>query len=320
MHLLPVKASQDGPKGTMNDIVYIDRLTKQKETEKVYGKAFIEAMYGKGILSSFVSVLLSSVVCKSSLLSKLYGLMQRTSLSQRKIAPFIDKFHVDPSEFLEPVDSFRSFNDFFIRKLKPGARQIAATKEIAVLPADARYLVFPDISKADGFVVKGKKFSLADFLQDSALAERYREGAMVLARLCPTDYHRFHFPCDCSSERPKLINGFLSSVNPLALRKNIHIFSQNKRFLSRLHSDVFGQILYVEVGATCVGGVHHSAMDGHHLKAEEKGYFSFGGSSLVLLFEKGRIVFDEDLTRASEEKIEIKGLMGQSLGRATVAQ
>jgi phosphatidylserine decarboxylase len=301
----------------MNDIIYIDRLSKKQQVEKIYGKAFIKAMYGKGFLCSFVSLLLTPFICKSRVLSHLYGVLQKSGISQRKIAPFIKEFQIDATEFLEPVESFYSFNDFFIRKLNPKARSVALEGDLAVMPADARYLVYPDLSACDGFFVKGQKFSLQEFLQDESLAQKYSHGSMVLARLCPTDYHRFHYPCQCVAEKPSLLNGFLSSVNPLALRKNIHIFSENKRYLTRLHSEVFGQILYLEVGATCVGGIYHTSSEGRCEKAEEKGYFSFGGSSVVLLFEPGRIAFDPDLIAASEQRIEVKGLMGQSLGRAT---
>jgi len=304
----------------MNDILYIDRVSKKQQTEKVYGKSFIEAMYGNGLLSSAVSFLLSPVVCKSPVMSHLYGFLQKSCLSQRKVKPFIEEFHVDITEFLDPVDSFKSFNDFFIRKLKPGARPMAPGADVAVLPADARYLFYPSIEEADGFLVKGKKFSLEDLLQDKALADRYNKGAMVIARLCPTDYHRFHFPCSCVPEKTRYVGGDLASVNPLALRKNISILSQNKRTLTSLHTKNFGTVLFIDVGATCVGGIHQTFAPGmSYAKGDEKGYFSFGGSSLVLLFEPGTIQFDQDLLDASQRKIEIRGLLGQSMGRSLIS-
>jgi phosphatidylserine decarboxylase len=300
----------------MNDILYIDRVTKKQETEKVYGKAFIEAMYGSGPVSYLASLLLSPLVCKSPLLSHLYGFLQKTKLSQRKVLPFIEKFHVDPQEFLDPISSYASFNDFFIRKLKPSARPIATGHDVAILPADARYLFYPRIDEADGFLVKGKKFTLDELLQDKLLAERYQKGAMVIARLCPTDYHRFHFPCSCLPGNPRILEGNLESVNPLALRKNIQILAENKRCITSLQTKNFGQVLYIEVGATFVGGIFQTFTPSEpYAKGDEKGYFSFGGSSLILLFEPGTIQFDQDLVDASQKKIEIRGLLGQSMGR-----
>ena len=241
--------------------------------------------------------------------SRLYGSFQKSGVSRSKIKPFIHSFEVDVSEFREPVESYRSFNDFFIRHLKAECRPIVPRKEVAVMPADARYLVFPQIDRADGFWVKGKTFSLSTLLQSGPLAERYAQGAMVIARLCPVDYHRFHFPCDCIPTKATLINGPLYSVNPIALKRNIEILSENKRMITELDTEQFGKILYIEVGATYVGSIHQTYLPNTpQAKGGEKGYFSFGGSCLILLFEPGKIVFDQDLIAFSAKKMEVPGL------------
>lgn len=295
----------------MKEIVFLDRVTKKRVHEKVYGQAFLRLVYGDRFR------FLMAWVSRNPFVSRFYGALQKSSFSRKKILPFLKKFEVDSSEFLDPVDSFRSFNDFFIRKLTPEARPIAAGRDVAILPADARYLVYPNIEKADGFVVKGKKFSLEAFLQNRDLAERYAHGSMVIARLCPSDYHRFHFPCNCLPSSAECIPGDLYSVNPMALCKNIEIFSENKRMVTLLRTNQFGDVLFVEVGATCVGTIHQTYTPFEpYAKGDEKGYFSFGGSSLVLLFEPGKIQFDQDLIDASQERVEIRGLMGQTLGRA----
>ncbi len=300
----------------MTEITYVDRLTQKEEKEIVYGQALIELFYGKGFFSQIASGLLLPLVCKFPFLSSLYGAVQKSRWSRRKIKPFIEKFHIDPLEFAQPVEAFASFNDFFIRKLKKEVRPVAAGEDVLIMPADARYLVFPNIAKADGFWIKGEKFSLRTLLEDDALADRFEGGAMALARLCPVDYHRFHFPCDNIPGEPRLINGPLYSVNPMALKRNIHILSENKRVITELKSSVFGSILYIEVGATNVGTICQTFTPRQsYAKGEEKGYFSFGGSSLVLLFEPNRISFDADLVRVSEKKMEVRGLLGQSLGR-----
>lgn len=244
-------------------------------------------------------------------------MFQKSKWSQGKVKPFIENFQVDSSEFQESPESFRSFNDFFIRKLKPECRPVANGNDVAVLPADARYLVFSDLEKTDGFLVKGQKFSLDELLQNASLAENYRNGEMLIARLCPVDYHRFHFPCTCMPGDPKLINGPLFSVNPIALKKNIHFISENKRVITELHTKNFGKVLYIEIGATYVGSIIQTfTPNEHYAKGDEKGYFAFGGSCLILLFEPGRIQFDQDLLNASQRHVEVLGKMGQSLGRA----
>ncbi|MBS0652275.1 MAG: phosphatidylserine decarboxylase [Verrucomicrobia bacterium] len=300
----------------MSDITYVDRLTQKEEKEKVYGQAFIEILYGKGLLSRLISSVVLPIVARVSLLSCIYGAMQKSRFSRRKVKPFIRAFHIDSLEFVEPVEAFRSFNDFFIRKLKKEVRPFAKGEDVLIMPADARYLVFPNINEADGFWVKGKKFSLKQLLQDDALAERFEGGAMAMARLCPVDYHRFHFPCDGVPGTPRVINGPLYSVNPLALKHNIEIISQNKRAITVLQSKVFGSILYIEIGATNVGSIHQTfTPDQPCAKGDEKGYFSFGGSCLVLLFEPNRIAFDPDLIDVSSRKMEVRGLLGQSLAK-----
>lgn len=301
----------------MTEIRYCDRKTGKEETEKVYGQFFLELLYGRCLFFRFLSFFLLPLVAKVPFLSRLYGGFQKSRWSRFKVQPFIRDFHVDAAEFLDPVESFSSFNDFFIRRLKPGSRPIAADAHVAVLPADARYLVFPRVDSAEGIWVKGQHFSLTTLLQSSELSQRYAEGAMVIARLCPVDYHRFHFPCDCLPSEAKGVNGPLYSVNPMALKRNIAILSENKRMITQLHTERFGLVLYIEVGATYVGSIHQTYRPHHYqAKGSEKGYFSFGGSCLILLFEPNRIIFDSDLIDVSARKMEMKGLLGQSLGIA----
>lgn len=302
---------------TMNEIHYIDRLTRKEEKEKVYGETALKLLYGKHPAGRFLSFFLLPLVSRISFFSKLYGAFQKSSFSKSKVQPFINAFNVDTSEFLDPVETYRSFNDFFIRRLKPECRPLMNGNDVAVLPADGRYLVYPNIAQSDGFVVKGEKFSLEKLLDNQALAQKYDQGSMVIARLCPVDYHRFHFPCNGVPEEPQLINGPLFSVNPIALKRNIRILSQNKRVITPVHTKNFGTILYIEVGATHVGSIHQTFIPHeHYAKGDEKGYFSFGGSSLILLFEPSRIQFDEDLLLASQKKVEMRGNLGQSLGRS----
>jgi phosphatidylserine decarboxylase len=237
--------------------------------------------------------------------------MNRAATAQ-KIAPFIRDYKMNEEEFLEPADSFPHFNAFFYRKLKSSARPIAASA--AVFPADGRHLVFPKISEIENFFVKGQKFQLREFLQDDALFEHFEDGSLLLSRLCPVDYHRFHFPASGTPEEPRLINGPLFSVSPIALRKNLSYLWQNKRTVTILDSEKLGKLAIVEVGATCVGSIHQSYSPQEKVnKGDEKGYFSFGGSSTITLFEPGAITFAEDLLENSSIQREVYALMGDQL-------
>lgn len=297
------------------NISYIDRQTGQKCEEKIYKEAALRLLYGESWLPTRMQRWVLSLV-KLPFFSSLYGFIQKRPSSAKKIIPFIQEFGVDAAEFLEPVSTFQSFNDFFIRRLKPEARPFPEDEQVAIMPADARYYFYQNIETCDGFIVKGQKFNLAELLQSTSLAQDYRQGSMVLARLCPSDYHRFHFPCDCLPGPTEGLAGALYSVNPLAIKKNIHIFSQNKRTLCKLQTSRFGQVLYMEVGATNVGSIRQTYVPNEWQKrGGEKGYFEFGGSSLILLFPPGSIQFDEDLLAATARGIEIRCLMGQSMGK-----
>lgn len=299
----------------MSSIVYLNRDTGKKEVEKVYGAQALKLLYGDSWLSKTLGVAFLQLLSRFSFFSAAFGFWQKLPFTKKKIARFIKDFEVDASEFASPPESFQSFNDFFIRKLKKEARPIAEGKKRAVIPADARYWFYQDIEDSKFFKVKGEAFNLASLLSDKQEAEKYAHGSLIIARLCPSDYHRFHFPCDCIPGKTRLINGFLFSVNPIALQKDLTIFTKNKRTVCTLKSEEFGKVAYLEIGATTVGSIHETYEPGiYYPKGTEKGFFSFGGSSLILLFEKGRIQLDQDLVQATKEGYEIKCLMGQSMG------
>lgn len=296
------------------EITYIERKTGQRRIEKVYGAKSLLLLYGEGFFSAVVSFVLLPLLSYFPYASRFYGYLMKRASSAKKIAPFIKEYGIDESEFAS--SDFGSFNDFFIRKLKPEARPIAADPGALAAPADGRYLVFPQF---DRFFVKDQEFFLEQFLLDSSSAHRYAEGSMAIIRLCPTDYHRYHFPCDGIAGESKLINGALFSVNPIALRKKIAILSENKRVVTEIETEKFGTLLYIEVGATSVGSIRQTYAPNHSVKkGDEKGYFEFGGSCIVLLFEKGRILFDDDLVQNTRNGFETLVNFGEKIARSTI--
>lgn len=290
-----------------NPIFYINRSTGKREIEKIYFEPMLRFVYGR------FGKIFALLISKISFFSKLYGRLQSRPASKKKVSPFVLKYQVDLSEFEKKLEEYLSFNDFFTRKLKSGARKMEGD---LVIPADGRYLCYQDISSCDGFVVKGKKFSLEKLLQNDELAKKYQKGTLVIARLCPTDYHRFHFPCDVTAGTPELINGPLYSVNPIALKKNIEILCENKRVVTPLESTRFGKVLYLEIGATNVGSIVQTFTPGRKYKTgDEKGFFSFGGSSLILLFEPSAITLAKDLQINSQTHTETLCRFGELLGK-----
>lgn len=297
----------------MDDIVYFDRYRNTTCVEKVYGDKALRWTYGT--LAGRVSL---NLLVKRAIFSHWYGWRMDQPKTRQKIRPFIQQYELDANEFLRDVDEFASFNEFFFRELKPESRPIDADPATAVFPADGRHLCVPDISKSDGLFVKGEMFSLHTLLKNGALADRYAKGSLLLSRLCPVDYHRFHFPVAGTPGPARLINGPLYSVNPIALCQNIHILATNKRSITELETPSFGKVLLLEIGATCVGSICQTYAAGKPVsKGGEKGYFRFGGSSTITIFEPGRIRFDEDLVQNSKQHRELYARIGDHMGRAT---
>jgi phosphatidylserine decarboxylase len=189
---------------------------------------------------------------------------------------------------------FNSFNDFFTRKLKNTARPVDTNSTVAVSPADGKILAYANISNSD-FIIKGYRFDLFSFLNNARLAQKYRDGTLVIIRLAPFDYHRFHFPISGRVSPVTRIDGDYYSVSPLALRKMTEIFCLNKREFTILSNPMFGDVVMTEVGATLAGSIIQTYTGNLAKKGEEKGYFKFGGSTVVLLFEKNKIRIDEDI-------------------------
>jgi phosphatidylserine decarboxylase len=291
----------------VESIRYLNRHTGETETEQVYGESFLRWTYGNPLGKLSLHALV-----KRHGFSKWYGRRMSKPESASRIEPFIEKYGLDPKDFAEPPSSFRSFNEFFYRKLNPSARPIASAP--IVFPADGRHLGFPDISKIDSFFVKGQTFDLPALLGDAKLAEKYAKGSLVLSRLCPVDYHRFHFPAAGIPSETKLIPGPLFSVSPIALAEKLSYLWTNKRTITELKTEDFGTILLMEIGATCVGTIAQTFTPSEPVeKGEEKGYFAFGGSSTITIFEPGAVTLAADLLENSAMQTELYARIGSAM-------
>lgn len=295
-------------------IRYYHRAKQTIETENVYGEKWLRWTYGGPGGSAALELLV-----KRAFVSRYYGWRMTRKFSAKDVLPFVVKYDLNVDEFAKSPFAYASFNDFFYRALKPGARPLAAPDDdrVAVLPADGRHLVFPNVDAATGFYAKGQRFNLAAFLGDEALAREFAGGAMLISRLCPVDYHRFHFPVAGTPGEARLINGWLYSVSPIALRRNLNYLWENKRMITLVDSPQFGRVAVCEIGATMVGSIAQSYVTGRAVKkGAEKGLFKFGGSCVITLFAPGRIRFDADLIEQSAANLETYALMGQRLGEA----
>ncbi len=290
-------------------IQFYNRGTGEVETESVYGEGFLRWAYGNPL-----GRLTVAVAVKRLWFSKWYGWRMDQPKSREKVAPFIREYGVDVSEFADSAESYGSFNEFFYRKLKPEARPVDRHPERAVFPADGRHLGIQDVGAADTFYIKGQRFDLAAFIGDAALARDFSGGSMVISRLCPVDYHRYHFPVSGQAGKVRILPGSLRSVSPLALRRQLSILWENRRARTLIDSPEFGKVIVMEVGATCVGGMHSTFVPGEIEKGADKGYFSFGGSCVTTIYQKGAIQLDRDLVEQAALGREVYAKMGERCG------
>ena len=220
------------------------------------------------------------------------------------------------SEVLLSTGEFKTFNEFFYRKLKADARPCSApdNPHIIVSPADCRSVVFNRMEDAQRIWVKGREFSIERLLGDAYPqdAKRYKNGALGVFRLAPQDYHRFHIPVDGIMGEPKLIDGEYYTVNPMAIRSALDVYGENIRVIVPIDTVAHGRVIVVCVGAMMVGSTIITRKAGEQVKrAEELGYFKFGGSTLLVLFEPGVMKFDEDMATNSNDALET--LVSQNL-------
>ena len=256
---------------------------------------------------SFANVFIVRNLLKS--LSVKQGKKYDNPASAREIQSFINFHQLDMSEVLLKLEDFKNFNEFFYRALKPGARPCSApdNPKIIVSPSDCRSVVFNRIDEATKIWVKGRDFTVERLLGKAYPedAKRYVGGSLGIFRLAPQDYHRFHIPVDGVMGEPKLIAGEYYTVNPMAIRSALDVYGVNIRVCVPIDSVAHGRVMVICVGAMMVGSTVITRKTGERVKrAEELGYFKFGGSTLLLLFEPGAMQFDDDLVDNSNGALE----------------
>lgn len=292
-------------------IRYWNRAKKCEEVEKVYGENLIQWLYcdpkGQRLADSFLS---------GRLVSTIYGAYQSSPLSRHKIEPFIRNFSIPMEEYA--AGRFASFNDFFIRKFKPGARNFATDPKALPAFAEARYFAYEAVTAAQNLPLKGIHLSPEQLLGGPQKAAPFIGGPLLLARLCPVDYHRFHYPDTGATLARYRLGGRLHSVNPAALKYRPDILVTNERQVSILQTERFGKLAYVEVGALCVGKIvqSHPIADTFR-RGDEKGYFLFGGSTVIVVGEPGAWRPDQDLLDETERGRETLVRLGEGIARAT---
>lgn len=299
------------------NIIVQNRMTGQLQEEKmqVYVRLGIRLLY-KGARGRMEGArarrLLKSLSIKQ-------GAKYDSPESARDIPSFIEFHGLKVDEILEPISSFKTFNDFFYRKLKPSARPTESPDDPRrlVSAADCRLMVFETVSEATKLWIKGREFSIARLLGDvyREEAERYVGGPLAIFRLAPQDYHRFHVPVDGKIGEMRDVKGEYYTVNPQAIRSALDVYGENVRKIVPIDSPQFGRVMVVCVGAMMVGSIKITVEEGQDvMRGQELGYFAFGGSTIVVLFERGAVEWDEDLVINGRACLETLVRVGMGIG------
>lgn len=282
--------------------MYYDSTTKQVVETKHHNLRGLELAYNNRFGNFLMEVIFKRKFF-TTITSKYYYLKSSTSL----IAELCHNYEIDVNEFIDPVESFQTFNEFFIRKLKPSARPFTTEVNQLSSPADG-YLSVIDVH-VEQFSIKGIKYNLQQFLQDQKLTTKYANSTIVVVRLTLSDYHHFAYVTDSVLKRQYQIDGFFHTVN-----YNYHpaYLKTNKRQVTEYSSTEFGDYLQIEVGAMGVGKIvnHPEAA----VKGNLKGYFEFGGSTVCLMFEKP-IEIEQEFHEHLVNGLEIKVKMGQKIAQ-----
>ena len=286
----------------MKAVEYIDRATGEKITESVMGDKALRFAYETALGRTLWPVLFGSKT-----ISAIMGWHYNSPRSRKAIASLaaIPGCQAEEAEF--PISSYNSFNAFFTRKLKPGARPVGSG---VVSPADGRLMLYLNADADTPFPLKGATRRLREVFGPDVPGGAYD---IAVIRLAPVDYHRFHFPYDCRTpEKVRVIPGEYHSVNPIALIRRPDVYADNERQILACDAD-FGRYWLIDVGAFGVGTIVQTYSGDTHAKGDEKGYFKFGGSTVIFAAKAGSIKFDDDLVHNSADGFETRVRCGERI-------
>jgi len=243
--------------------------------------------------------------------SEKMGMEYDSPESKQHINPFIKSFQLEPTlfEMVEPdPNAYPTFNAFFAREIKESARPIAEPENDLVTssPADCRLTAFPSVDLATKYWIKGYGFTLERLLGSPELAAQFNGGSLVIARLAPQDYHRWHAPVSGTVRGIKDIPGAYYTVNPQAINEpgTLDVFCENKRSVMTLERSATGSpVAIVAVGAMLVGSIKYvggvDTVGTQVRRGQCLGAFYYGGSTVIVVYPPGEVALDDDLVKNS---------------------
>jgi len=277
--------------------------------ENIPAGKWLRAIYG----NSLGAAPLKSLV-KRKVFSRIYGAYCRTKHSTRMIDSFIKEHDMDMSSY---SGQYNNFAEFFARAKDKAHVNFPQEADAFGSPCEGVVSAYVDIDPNSLIAAKGQYFSLGELFGDNELAKEYVGGTMIKIRLVPSDYHRAHFFDDGVVTQAKMIDGDLFSVSPIAVERVARLYCVNKRALVVFASQNFGDVAFVEVGATFVGSMVHSFEVGKPVeRGQEAAYFLPGGSLIMFFFKKDAFVPSEEFLEQTSKGYETKIDLGDMLGRA----
>lgn len=228
--------------------------------------------------------------------------------SKWMIKHYINKYSIDMTQYEKK--NYSSFNDFFIRRKREAAFTESASSLIS--PCEG-YLSIYQVDTASRFKIKNTEYSVASLLKNKALAEQYQGGYCMIFRLSPHNYHRYIFIDKGIVKKQIRIEGVLHCVRPLAC-DNFPVYIQNTREYTLIQTENFGKIVQMEIGALLVGRIHNYQGLAEVCRGQEKGYFEFGGSTILLLFEKNEVEIKKKLKAGIGTGKEVAVCIGEKIG------
>lgn len=284
-------------------MIVVDRLGNVVTNGESQNK-LLSKLYGTFLGRCALKIL----ICK--FVSQIGGWYMNSRLSKHRIKTFIEENQIDMSQYEQR--EFVSYNDFFTRKILEGKRPFLIEDSALISPADSKLSCYR-IRNDSYFMIKNTAYSVTDLLEDKKLADQYINGYCLIFRLTVDDYHRYCFIDDGKIISNKYILGKFHTVNPIA-NDYFPIYKQNSRSYSVIESKNFGTMIQMEVGAMMVGKiVNHDKK--HCLKGEEKGYFEFGGSTVIILLKDKQAVIDNDIIENTNRNKETVVKQGETIGK-----
>ena len=296
-----------------------DRRNKRRLQPLVYGEETVKAVH-----ASWLGRLIYRLILAQPVVSRLLELRDYTSWSRKKIPGFIERYHLDLDSFVLPIERFRTFNDFFIRELRSDCLSFAPGVDVLCSPCEAQLELVRCAKARDSFTVKGVTFSLERLIGDAELAQRFHGADLCSFYLAPQYYHRFHFPVDCEWRQHYVRGNRLFAVNDFSFQYGFRPFDVNVRHVNVLWHSCCGEFIYIEFGATLVGRIHQcsplpkttgTSTSRQAKKGKQKGFFSLGGSSVLMVFAENKVEFSRDILEKNHEGLPVWVRPGEKIGK-----